>query len=105
VVGDANELLFLLDSPIADAVLHGKIKGKKLTISINKELQQPAPGTFSALRDLKTTLSKKKGKNYLISSTGCKAKAHKVGVTVRYVPNPNPPTASSASDTADAKCS
>jgi hypothetical protein len=38
-------------------------------------------------------------------STGCKSKAHKVGVTVNYVPNPNPPSKSSASGTGNAKCS
>ncbi len=104
VVGDKNELLFVLNSSIANAVLHGKIKGRKMTIAITDELQQPAPGTFSALVDLKATLSKKKGKNYLFSSTGCKSKKHKVGVRVTYVPNPNPPAETSASDTAEAKC-
>jgi hypothetical protein len=105
VVGDNNELLFVLDSPIADAVLHGKIKGRKMTIAITPELQQPAPGTYSALVDLTATLSKKKGKNSLFTSNGCKSRAHKVGVRVTYVPNPNPPAATSASDTAEARCS
>jgi hypothetical protein len=100
-----NQLLFYLDSPVAKAVLHGKISGKKMTISITNELQQPAPGTFSALIDLSTTLSKKKGKSYLLSSTGCKAKQHKVGVTVGFVPNPNPPASATASGTGEAKCS
>lgn len=100
-----NELLFYLDSEIADAVLHGKISGKKLTIAIPEFLQQPAPGTYSALLDLTTTLSKSKGKNALIASTGCKSKKHKIGVTVNYVPNPNPPSKSTASGSGDAKCS
>ena len=65
--------------------------GKKLTIEITRVLQQPAPGTYSALRDLSTTLSKKKGKNALIASAGCKSKKHKVAVTVAYVPNPQRP--------------
>ncbi len=100
-----GELLFVLDSNIADAVLHGKIKGRKMTIAIPTFLQQPAPGTYSALLDLTTSLSKKKGSKALISSTGCKSKKHKVGVKVDFVGNPNPPAASSASDTAEAKCS
>jgi len=100
-----KELLFVLDSVIADAVLHGKIKGKKLIIEIPTFLQKPAPDTYSALIDLTTTLSMKKGKNALISSNGCKSKKHKIGVRVTYVPNPGPPSASSASDTAEAKCS
>jgi hypothetical protein len=106
VVGK-NELLFYLEqSPgSVKAILHGKISGKKLTIEIPKFLQEPAPGTFSALADLKTTLSKKKGSNYLISSVGCKSKAHKVSVTTSFVPNPTPPTKTSATATGDAKCS
>ena len=42
VIGN-KEILFVLTSPIAQAVLHGKISGKKLTITITDELQQPAP--------------------------------------------------------------
>ena len=104
VVGN-KQILFVLTSPIAQAVLHGKISGKKLTITITDELQQPAPGTFSALLDLTTTLSKKKGSKALISSVGCKSKKHAIGVAIGFVPNPNPPAATSASATADAKCS
>ena len=104
IVGN-KEILFVLDSNIADAVLHGKIKGSKMTIEIPKFLQMPAPNTYSALLDLSTSLSKKKGSKALISSTGCKSKKHKVGVKVDFVGNPNPPAATSASDTAEAKCS
>jgi hypothetical protein len=101
-----NELLFLLKASIgATYVTHGKISGKKLTITIGKDLQQPITNTYSALLDLSTSLSMKKGSNYLISSTGCKSKAHKIGVTVGYAPNPNPPAAPSASGTTNAKCS
>ena len=41
-----NEVLFLL-SGSADAVLHGKISGKKMSIIITPQLQQPVPGVFS----------------------------------------------------------
>lgn len=99
-----GELRFVLTGA-ANAVLHGKIKGSKMTIEIPGFLQQPAPGTFSALQDLSVNLSLKKGKNSLVSSTGCKGKKHKIGVQVGYVPNPSPPAASSAKDTAEAKCS
>ena len=104
IVGN-KELLFVLNSNIAQAVLHGKISGKKMTIAITPELQQPAPGTYSALLDLTTELSKRKGAKGLITSVGCKSKKHAVGVKVDYAPNPNPPAQSSASTTADAKCS
>ena len=69
--------MFVL-SGSANAVLHGKIKGSKLTIAITPALQQPVPNVYSALNDLSTTLSKKKGSNSLISSVGCKSKKHKV---------------------------
>lgn len=100
----SKQLLFVLDSDIADAVLYGKIKGRKMTINIPDFLQQPAPGTYSALLDLSVNLSKKKGKRSLFTSTGCKSKAHKIGVKVDFVPNPNPPAASSASATGEARC-
>ncbi len=102
-----NELLFYLEQTggAVKAVLHGKISGKKLTIAIPGFLQMPATGTYSALNGLDTTLSLKKGKHYLLSSTGCKSKAQKIGVTVGYAPNPNPPAAPSASGSASAKCS
>lgn len=99
-----NEILFAL-SGSATAVLHGKIKGKSMTIEITPQLQQPAPNVYSALNDLGTTIYKKKGKNSLISSTGCKSKKHKIGVEIGYVGNPNPPAASKASKPAEAKCS
>ena len=76
-----------------------------MTITIKPELQQPAQNVFSALSDLSTTISKKKGKAALVSSVGCKSKKHTIGVTVSYAPNPNPPAKPSASTTADAKCS
>ena len=44
----------------------GKFK-QKLVITIPPDLQQPAPGLYAALTDLKSTLSLKKGKNSLIS--------------------------------------
>jgi hypothetical protein len=99
-----NELLFKL-SGAADAVLHGKIKGRKMTIAITPELQQPVTGVYSALNGLKTTISKKKGSASLISSVGCKSKKHVIGVSVGYAPNPTPPAQSSASGKANAKCS
>ncbi|MDA0165156.1 hypothetical protein OM076_33110 [Solirubrobacter ginsenosidimutans] len=103
VVGK-NEIIFVL-SGSAPAVLHGKISGKKMTIAIPDFLQQPVPDTYSALTDLSTTISAKKGSKSLISATGCKSKKHSIGVTVGYAPNPSPPAKSSATGTGDAKCS
>jgi len=103
VVGK-NEVLFVLHGS-ADAVLHGKIKGSKMTIAITPSLQQPLTNVYSALNELETTISNTKGKNSLISSVGCKNKKQTVKVTVGYAPNPSPPAASSASDSVDMKCS
>jgi hypothetical protein len=99
-----NEMLFVL-SGAAPGVLHGKISGSKMTIAITDNLQQPAPGVYSALGDLTTTIKKSKGKNALVSSVGCKSKKHTLTVTVGYAPNPNAPSKSSATSTGDAKCS
>ncbi len=99
-----NELIFVL-SGSANAVLHGKISGSKLTIAITPAQQQPVPNVYSALNDLSTSLSKIKGSNSLVTSVGCKSKKHKISVTVGYAPNPTAPAKPSASNTADAKCS
>jgi len=99
-----NEILFVL-SGSANAVLHGKISGGKLTIAITPQLQQPVPGVYSALNGLKTTIKKTKGSNSLISTVGCKSKKHTVNVTVAYAPNPTAPSKPSASDSVDLKCS
>jgi len=104
VVGK-NQLIFVLDSNVADAVLRAKLKGSTLTINIPEFLQKPAPNTYSALEGLATSLSKTKGSHSLVSSMGCKPKKHTVKVTVAYAPNPNPPSQSSASGSGDAKCS
>ncbi len=79
--------------------------GQKLTINIPGNLQQPAPGTFSALLSITSTLGLKSGKHALISSIGCNKKQHKIGVAITYVDNPNPPAKRTVSDTAGAKCS
>ena len=102
-----NEVLYYLEQTngAVHAVLHGKISGRKMTIAIPAFLQQPAPGTFSALSDLTATLSLHKGKNALVTSTGCSGGKHKVGVVVSYVPNPTAPATSTASAPAEAKCS
>jgi hypothetical protein len=106
IVGKNELLFFLQQSPgSVQAVLHGKISGRKLTIAIPDFLQNPAPSVYSALNGLSTTLSLKKSGKALFSTTGCTAGAQKVGVTITYAPNPNPPAAPSASSTASAKCS
>jgi hypothetical protein len=83
-----------------------KVFGQKITINIPENLQQPAPGVYSALIQIKNSLGLKDGKHALLKSVGCpKAREHAIGVKVSYVPNPNPPAASSASSVDGATCS
>jgi len=102
-----NEVLYYLEQTNGGvkALLHGKVKGSKMTITITPELQQPAPNVYSALRDLTTTLKATKGKHTLLASTGCKSKKQHIGIEVDYAPNPTAPVKSSATAPADAKCS
>jgi hypothetical protein len=80
-------------------------KGQKITIKIPANLQQPAPGVFSALLEINNDLGLKDGKHALVTSVGCKSKKHKVGVAISYVPNPNPPAKSKVSSSGAAACS
>lgn len=113
-----NEMLYYLNSPIAQAVLHGKLSGRTQTIRIpdgsrpgEPNLQQPGPssgepntGTWSAISDLQTTISLKKGKHSLITTSGCTGGFQNVTVTETFVPNPAPPAASTATATGKATC-
>ena len=71
-------------------MLHGKISGSKLTIAITPELQQPAPGTFSALLDLTTELSKTKGSKALLTSDGLQVQEALDRRQGRLRPEPEP---------------
>jgi hypothetical protein len=107
-VGGANVIYFRVEGQQIPVVglLDGKItkSGRRLTLTIPDNLRQPAPGVFSALVDLEATLSKKKGKNYLLSTTGCKGGKHTTKATLTYGDNPIPPASRTASDTATARC-
>ena len=98
-VGGKNLVIFYIQQQggTVSKALSGKIsKGsggfaQKLVITIPPDLQQPAPGLYAALTDLKSTLQLKKGKNALISSVGCKKKKHKFGAKLTFAPNPAQP--------------
>ena len=113
-VAGNNLLAFYLEQQGTDSgvqqALPAKITkagtGQKLTINIPANLQQPAPGVYSALQQIKNSLGLKSGKNALVKSIGCpKAREHQIGVKISYVPNPNPPAASSATSADGATCS
>ena len=83
-----------------------KVYGQKLTINIPGNLQQPAPGVYSALQNIKNSLGLKSGDHALLTSIGCpKTREHPIGVKISYVPNPSPPASSSASSADGAPCS
>lgn len=112
-VGSDTTVIFYLEQ-IGGSVtkaLVGKISktsGKyrqKLSIAIPGDLQQPAPGLYGALTDLRSTIYNKKGKNSLISTTDCKSKKHNFGTKLTFVNNPAPPPKPNASGAMTAKCS
>jgi hypothetical protein len=71
--------------------------GQKLTIDIPEDLQQPLPGTYSALTDIETklkgTAGKGKKKHGFLNSTGCKGGRWEFMTRLTYVNNPDPPSA------------
>jgi hypothetical protein len=91
--------------------LTGKItnSGRKLTINIPPELQQPVPGTFSALLQLSGSFERSKtvsGKKYaFVSTTSCpSSKKWAVKSKLVYAANTAPaPAAKTATD--NVKCS
>jgi hypothetical protein len=111
-VGGNNLIIFYIkqQNGTVTKALQGKISSasgkfkQKLVITIPADLQQPAPGLYAALVDLKSTLQLKKGKNYLVSSTGCKKKKHTFGAKLTFAPNPAAPPKPTASGTSTAKC-
>lgn len=82
----------------------GKFK-QKISIGIPPDLQQPAPGLYGALTDIRANLYNKKGSKSLFSSVDCKSKKHNFGAKLTFVPNPAPPPQTTASGTTIAKCS
>ena len=95
-VGGNNLIIFYIEQQGGGVTkaLQGKISSasgkfkQKLVITIPPDLQQPAPGLYAALTDLKSTLSLKKGKNALISSVGCKKKQAHVRLEAHLRPEP-----------------
>jgi hypothetical protein len=82
-----------------------KVYGQKLVIAIPENLQQPAPGVFSALVQIKNSLGLKSGKNALVKSIGCaKSREHQIGVKITYVDNPNQPAKRSVSSADGSAC-
>jgi hypothetical protein len=109
-VGGNKSIVFYVQLGTIRKALDGKISnasgkyGQKIVIPVADDLQQPAPGVFSALLDLETTISAKKGKHYLVSTTGCKKKKQNFGVKLDFAPNATFPATGSVNGTGTAKC-
>lgn len=112
-VGGNNLVIFYIEQQGGSVTkaLEGKISSasgkykQKLVITIPPDLQQPAPGLYAALTDLKSTISNKKGKHSLISTLDCKKKKQAFGTKLTFAPNPTPPPQPTATGTSTAKCS
>jgi len=111
-VGSKNTIIFYTQQ-VGGTVrkgLVGKVSkasgkyGSKIVIKIDDDLQQPALGVFSSLVDLQTTIKAKKGKHYLVSSTGCTKKKHNFGVKFTFAPNATFPAVGSAQGSTTSKC-
>jgi hypothetical protein len=117
-VGSATTLNIFLQQTNGDRtvarILIGKIAkaggkyGQKLTISIPGDLQQPVPGVFSALSDIAATLKGTAGsgskKHSFLESTGCSGGKWGFQTKITYVPNPNPPGATTSTATDSVTC-
>ena len=116
-VAGKNKLAFYLEQQGTDSGVQqalpakitrfrgSKAYGQRLTIAIPENLQQPAPGVYSALVEIKNSLGLRSGKNALVKSIGCpRAREHQIGVKITYVPNPNPPATTSVESADGAPC-
>lgn len=98
-IDDGGTLQFLTETTLSRA--SGKY-GQKLNIEV-PELAQHVGATYNGLVSLHTTLGKKKGKNALMGSVGCKKKKHPFKVDLTFINNTITP-AGKISKTSTAKC-
>jgi hypothetical protein len=112
-VGSKNTIIFYTQQVAPGTIRKGLVGtvskasgkyGSKIVIKIDDDLQEPAPNVFSSLVDLQTTIKAKRGKNYLVSSTGCKSKKHNVGVKFTFNPNTTFPATGSVSGETSSSC-
>jgi hypothetical protein len=102
-IDDGGAFQFLTETKLTKA--SGKY-GQKLHIDVPELAQRvgSAPNfTYNGLVSLKTTLSKKVGRHYLVSTTGCVARKHPYKVDLTFIDN-QVTTAAKISKTANASC-
>lgn len=110
VVASKNRVNFYLHANeiAVNVVAPGKVKstskGPKLTVTVPQAAQQPAPGVFAGLTELKTKLGKKSGSHKLIASTGCKKHKQPFKAKLIFADNGVSP-AGTVSVAGSAKCS
>ena len=67
---------------------------------------QPAPGTYSALQKLETSIGLKRGSNILMKEIDCPpSRELQYQLRITFVPNPTPPGKSKVKSTDAAACS
>jgi hypothetical protein len=66
--------------------------------------QQPAPGTFAGLVSIDSSLSGKKGSNFLVSIIGCKSRKQPFQSTLTFINNGVTP-AGNVNTQASSRCS
>lgn len=111
-VGGSNFLnIFLVQTPgDVRAVLKGTISngGRRLSIPIPEDLQQPSAGIYSALTDIKTSLKGTAGrgskKHGFFELSKCSGNAIKVSTRLTYAANPQPPAAPTSVATDSTPC-
>lgn len=102
--------IFLVQQPgEVRAVLKGTISngGRRLSISIPEDLQQPAAGVYSALTDIATTLkgtTSGRNRHGFFELSRCPGRSLKVTTKLTYVPNPGPPAVTSSTATDNVPC-
>jgi hypothetical protein len=119
--GTKKQILFLLQQVggNVETALKGTVKkasgkyGTRISIKVPDgkgeyaqfpNIQQPAPGVYSALVDLSANIYLKKGSKSLFMSTGCTGGKYPFKATLRYSDNPTPPAKRTASTTASKSC-
>jgi hypothetical protein len=97
---DDGTLLFLTETTLSKA---GGKYGQKLHIDV-PPLAQKAGTSYNGLVSLDTTLGKKKGKNKLLATTGCKKKKQPFKAELTFIAN-GVTNDAVLSDTSTSKCS
>jgi hypothetical protein len=100
VIDDGGSLFFLTETTLTKAKAP---YGSKLHLDV-PELAQHAGTAYNGLVSLHTKLGKKKGKNMLLATTGCKKKKQPFKVVLTFIDN-GVTTAKKISQTSTSKCS